>query len=651
MIKEEVQDTVTYDERNIKSLDDMTHIRKRSGMYIGSLGDGSSASDGIYVLLKEIIDNSIDEFQMKSGRNVIIKISEEGKVSVRDFGRGIPLGKLTEVLSKLNTGGKYDDKAFKKAVGLNGVGTKAVNALSSYFHAESYRAGKMAAATFERGVLKEEIKAEENTPTKEKNGTLIEFIPDEQMFGKFSFRMDLVTDMVKNYSYLNKGLTLNLNGTSYTSHNGLLDAVTDKLTREPLYAPIHIEGDDIEMVLTHIDNGGESVLSYVNGQYTRDGGTHLAAYREALAKTLKEFFKKEYAPEDIRESLVGAISIRIQDPIFAGQAKTRLSSVYTYEKELTDEDGNKILDANGAVQIDRGPTVRAFINDFVKTNLDNYLHIHKEIVPVLKDKIEANEKIRKEISEVKKANKEKGKRSTLYNEKLRDCKLHLGDRTSEANKPLLEKTSIFITEGDSASGTITKARDAQTQAVFSLRGKPINCYKESARKVAENKELMLLINALGMENSTDDLRYNRIVIATDADDDGMHIRMLVVTFFMKYYPEVIRQGHLYILQTPLFRVRNKKEVKYCYDRKEKEKAVKSLKTGVEITRFKGLGEISSDEFRNFIGDGIRLDPVTLEAGESMAELMEFYMGENFTERQEFIMDNLRSAEELEDVNI
>lgn len=651
MIKEEVQDTVTYDERNIKSLDDMTHIRKRSGMYIGSLGDGSSASDGIYVLLKEIIDNSIDEFQMKSGRNVIIKISEEGKVSVRDFGRGIPLGKLTEVLSKLNTGGKYDDKAFKKAVGLNGVGTKAVNALSSYFHAESYRAGKMASATFERGVLKEEIKAEENTPTKEKNGTLIEFIPDEQMFGKFSFRMDIVTDMVKNYSYLNKGLTLNLNGTSYTSHNGLLDAVTDKLTREPLYAPIHIEGDDIEMVLTHIDNGGESVLSYVNGQYTRDGGTHLAAFREAIAKTLKEFFKKEYAPEDIREGVVGAISIRIQDPIFAGQAKTRLSSVYTYEKELTDDDGNKILDANGAVQIDRGPTVRAFINDFVKTNLDNFLHIHKEIVPVLKDKIEANEKIRKEISEVKKANKEKGKRSTLYNEKLRDCKLHLGDRTSEANKPLLEKTSIFITEGDSASGTITKARDAQTQAVFSLRGKPINCYKESARKVAENKELMLLINALGMENSTDDLRYNRIVIATDADDDGMHIRMLVVTFFMKYYPEVIRQGHLYILQTPLFRVRNKKEVKYCYDRKEKEKAIKSLKTGVEITRFKGLGEISSDEFRNFIGDGIRLDPVTLEAGESMAELMEFYMGENFTERQEFIMDNLRSAEELEDVNI
>lgn len=651
MIKEEVQETVTYDERNIKSLDDMTHIRKRSGMYIGSLGDGSSASDGIYVLLKEIIDNSIDEFQMKSGRNVIIKISEEGKVSVRDFGRGIPLGKLTEVLSKLNTGGKYDDKAFKKAVGLNGVGTKAVNALSSYFHAESYRAGKMASATFERGVLKEEIKAEENTPTKEKNGTLIEFIPDEQMFGKFSFRMDIVTDMVKNYSYLNKGLTLNLNGTSYTSHNGLLDAVTDKLTREPLYAPIHIEGDDIEMVLTHIDNGGESVLSYVNGQYTRDGGTHLAAFREAIAKTLKEFFKKEYAPEDIREGAVGAISIRIQDPIFAGQAKTRLSSVYTYEKELTDEDGNKILDANGAVQIDRGLTVRAFINDFVKTNLDNFLHIHKEIVPVLKDKIEANEKIRKEISEVKKANKEKGKRSTLYNEKLRDCKLHLGDRTSEANKPLLEKTSIFITEGDSASGTITKARDAQTQAVFSLRGKPINCYKESARKVAENKELMLLINALGMENSTDDLRYNRIVIATDADDDGMHIRMLVVTFFMKYYPEVIRQGHLYILQTPLFRVRNKKEVKYCYDRKEKEKAIKSLKTGVEITRFKGLGEISSDEFRNFIGDGIRLDPVTLEAGESMAELMEFYMGENFTERQEFIMDNLRSAEELEDVNI
>ncbi len=650
-MKEEALETVSYDESNIKSLDDMTHIRKRSGMYIGSLGDGSSASDGIYVLLKEIIDNAVDEFQMRSGRNVIINISEEGKVSVRDFGRGIPLGKLTEVLSKLNTGGKYDDKAFKKAVGLNGVGTKAVNALSSRFHCESYRNGQMASVTFERGVLKEEIRAEDKVATKEKNGTYIEFVPDNLMFGNFHYNMDFVTDMVKNYSYLNRGLTLTLNGTAYLSKNGLLDAVTDKLSREPIYPPIHLEGTDIEIVLTHGETGGESISSYVNGQNTKDGGTHLAAFREAIAKTLKEFFKKEYAPEDVREGVIGAVSIRIQDPIFAGQAKTRLSSVYTYEKEITDGNGNKILDENGAVQIERGQTIRAFINDFVKTNLDNYLHIHKEVVPKLKEKIENNEKVRKEINEVKKANKERSKRSTIYNEKLRDCKIHLGDRLSEANRHLAGKTSIFITEGDSASGTITQARDAQTQAVFSLKGKPINCYKESARKVAENEELTLLINALGMENSTDDLRYNRIVIATDADNDGMHIRMLVVTFFMKYYPEIIRDGHLFILQTPLFRVRNRKEVRYCYDRKEKEKAVKALKGGAEITRFKGLGEISAPEFKNFIGEGIRLDPVSLEDGESMAELMEFYMGENFTERQEFIMDNLRSAEELEDVNI
>lgn len=650
MAKEEIILT-SYDESNIKHLDDMTHIRKRSGMYIGGLGDGSNQSDGIYVLLKEIIDNTIDEFTMHAGNKVIINITEEGEVSVRDFGRGIPLGSLAVVLSKLNTGGKYDSKAFKKSVGLNGVGTKAVNALSQYFYAESYRDGYMASVSFERGQLIEQISADQMVTTKEKNGTFIKFLPDEQVFGKFKFNMNYVISMIKNYSYLNKGLTLILNGESYVSKNGLLDVINDNLSREPIYPPIHLEGEDIEFVITHGDASGESIASYVNGQNTREGGTHLAAFREAVAKTLKEFFKKEYAPEDVREGLIGAISIRIQEPNFSGQAKTKLSSTYTYEQEAVDSNGEKIKDENGAIKIERGQTIRAFINDFVKTNLDNYLHINKELVPIIKSKIEANEKVRKEINEVKKANKERSKRSTIYNKKLRDCKIHLGDRVTEANKNLIEKTSIFITEGDSASGTITKARNSQTQAVFSLRGKPINCYKESARKVAENEELTLLINALGMENSSDDLRYNNIVIATDADDDGMHIRMLIVTFFMKYYPEIIRQGHLYILQTPLFRVRNKKEVRYCYNKKERDAATKALKTGIETTRFKGLGEISSNEFKDFIGEKMRLDQVSLEEGESMSELMEFYMGENFTERQEFIMGNLRSAEELEDVNI
>ena len=640
-----------YNDDSIRTLEDVVHIRKRPGMYIGRLGDGSNQGDGIYVLLKEVVDNCIDEFAMGFGRNVRIDIDESGKVSVRDFGRGIPLGKLTLAVSKLNTGAKYDTKVFQKSVGLNGVGTKAVNALSSYFHIEAYREGQMASATFERGRLKEEITDKDNAPTKEKNGTLVCFVPDVDMFGNFHFNMEFVEKMVKNYCYLNKGLTITLNGTQYVSKNGLLDIVNDNLDQEPLYPPIHLEGQDIEVVLTHGNAYGENIASFVNGQNTRDGGTHLAAFREAIAKTLKEFFKKDYAPEDIRQGVIGAISIRIQEPNFEGQTKTKLGSTYTYEQEVLDEEGNPVKDGNGANRIERGPTIRAFINDFIKTNLDNYLHIHKDIVPVLQAKIIASETERKEISGIQKKTRERNKRTNIYNRKLRDCKLHLGDKITEQNKENIDLTSIFITEGDSASGTITKARNAQTQAVFSLRGKPINCYKESRKKVAENEELNLLLNALGVEDDIANLRYNRIVVATDADDDGMHIRMLVLTFFMKYYPELIRNGHVFILQTPLFRVRNKKESFYCYDSLEKEKAIRKLKTGVEITRFKGLGEISSDEFKDFIGENIRLDPVTLGDEESIAEIMEFYMGDNTIERQNFIRGNLRSEVELEDINV
>lgn len=645
------QDTANnYNEDSIKTLEDVVHIRKRPGMYIGRLGDGGNPGDGIYVLLKEVIDNCIDEYAMGFGKTIAVDISEEGKVMVRDFGRGIPLGKLTLAVSKLNTGAKYDTKVFQKSVGLNGVGTKAVNALSSFFHIESYRDGKMAAATFERGRLVEEISDRENIATKEKNGTLVVFVPDTDMFGKFRFNMEYVEKMVKNYSYLNKGLTIKLNGTFYLSQNGLLDIVTDNLSEAPLYPPVHLTGDDIEIVLTHGNDYGENIASFVNGQNTRDGGTHLAAFREAIAKTIKEFFKKEYAPEDIRQGVIGAVSIRIQEPNFEGQTKTKLGSTYTYEQEVTDENGNPVKDANGATKIDRGPTIRAFINDFIKTNLDNYLHIHKEIVPVLQEKIIASENERKEISGIQKKTREKSKRNNIYNKKLRDCRLHLTDRITEKNREAVDLTSIFITEGDSASGTITKARDSMTQAVFSLRGKPINCYKESRKKVAENEELNLLLNALGVEDDIANLRYNRIVVATDADDDGMHIRMLVLTFFMKYYPELIRNGHVFILQTPLFRVRNKKETIYCYDSNEKAQAVRKLKSS-ETTRFKGLGEISSDEFKAFIGEDMRLDPVSISDEESIAEIMEFYMGDNTLERQNFIRGNLRSETELEDINI
>ena len=627
-----------YTDANIRTLEGVEHIRMRPGMYIGRLGNGNNPGDGIYVLLKEIIDNSVDEFAMGFGKQVQISI-EENVVTVRDFGRGIPLDAVIKATSILNTGGKFDTKGYKKSVGLNGVGTKAVNALSENFYVCSHRDGECSWAKYERGELKDSGKAE----TKEKNGTLVVFKPDNLMFTDFHFNMDYVETMVKNYSYLKKGLTLVLNGTPYKSENGLLDLVNENLSEEPLYAPIHLEGEDIEVVISHGNAYGENISSFVNGQNTRDGGTHLAAFREAVAKTLKEFFKKNYAPEDCRQGIVGAISIQIQEPNFEGQTKTKLGSTYMWEKQEKDE--------HGAIHTDIGPTIRSFVNDFIAKNLDNYLRMHMDIVPIIEDKIKNSQKEREEIQGIQKKTREKNKKANVYNKKLRDCRIHYHDKVTEKNQDDVEASSIFITEGDSASGTITKVRNANNQAVFSLRGKPINCYKESRKKVAENEELNLLISALGVEDDLENLRYNNIIVATDADDDGMHIRMLVLTFFMKYYPDLIRRGHVHILQTPLFRVRNKKNTRYCYSIDEKEIAVKDLKSGIEITRFKGLGEISSDEFVDFIGENMRLDLVKLADEESIANIMEFYMGDNTIDRQNFIRENLRSEEELEDVNL
>lgn len=633
---------VNYTDDNIKTLEGVEHIRRRPGMYIGRLGNGDDLGDGIYVLLKEVVDNSIDEFSAGFGKQIQITVNEK-EATVRDFGRGIPLNSVIKAVSVLNTGGKYDTKGYKKSVGLNGVGLKAVNALSTSFYVEAFRDGMSSFAEFREGKLIDSGQRE----TKEKNGTLVRFVPDEHLFVGYSFHMEFIESMMKNYSYLKKGLTLNFNGTSYRSENGLLDLIQDNMSETPLYEPIHLTGEDVEIVLTHGNSYGENIASFVNGQNTRDGGTHLAAMREAISKTLKEFYKtfakKDFAPEDIRQGIIGAISIQIQEPNFEGQTKTKLGSTYMWETDIENEDGSHTYD--------QGPTIRSFVNDFVKTNLDNYLHMHKEIIPVLQEKIASSEQERKEISTIQKKTKERNKRTNVYNKKLRDCKYHYKDKLPAAKEELREQTSIFITEGDSASGTITKARNAETQAVFSLRGKPINSYKESRKKIAENEELNLLINALGLEEDIDDLRYNKIIVATDADDDGMHIRMLVLTFFMKYHPDLIRRGHLYILQTPLFRVKTKNEVKYCYNQEEKEKAIKSLKGKVEITRFKGLGEISWDEFTGFIGKDMRLDKVRLSDEESIADIMEFYMGENTIDRQIFISRNLRSAQELEDVNI
>ncbi|MCQ2116081.1 MAG: toprim domain-containing protein [Bacteroidales bacterium] len=644
--KEQIQ-AGAYGDDNIITLEGVEHIRRRPGMYIGRLGNGDNQGDGIYVLLKEIVDNSIDEFSMGFGKNIIINVDDKN-VSVRDFGRGIPLNSVVKAMSVLNTGGKYDDASFKKSIGLNGVGSKAVNALSSYFYVESYRDGMSSYAEFQRGKLVSEGKRE----TKEKNGTFIKFTPDDIMFVDYHYNMEYVETLVKNYSYLKKGLSLNLNGTTYKSENGLLDLVNNSLSETPRYEPIHLVGEDIEIVMTHGDSHGENIVSFVNGQHTRDGGTHLAAIREAVSKTLKEFYKtvskKDFAPEDIREGIIGAISIQIQEPNFEGQTKTKLGSNYLWEKEVTNPDGSR--------DVDKGPTIRSFVNEFVKVNLENYLHIHKEVIPVLQSKIQESESERKEIAGIQKKTRERNKRTNVYNKKLRDCRYHFNEKMPKGKEEEAEKTSIFITEGDSASGTITKARNSEVQAVFSLRGKPINCFKESRKKVAENEELNLLISALGVEDDIENLRYNNIVVATDADDDGMHIRMLVVTFFLKYYPDLIRRGHVHILQTPLFRVKDKKggkkdkEINYCYSIEEKEKAVAKFKNNCEITRFKGLGEISDHEFSEFIGDNIRLDEVKLSDEESIIELMEFYMGDNTIDRQEFIKTNLRTEEELDGVD-
>ena len=638
---------VKYTDDNIRTLEWNKHIRQRPGMYIGRLGNGDNPGDGIYVLLKEIVDNSIDEFSMGFGKQIQITVNDN-KVTIRDFGRGIPLDSVVKATNNLNTGGKFDDSAFKKSVGLNGVGTKAVNALSSSFYIESFRDGQSSWAKYERGILLDSGKKD---GVSERNGTFVSFVPDTEMFGNYAFNMEYVETMVKNYSYLKKGLTLTLNGTSYKSENGLLDLVNERMEETPLYPPIHLEDTDIEIVLTHGNSYGENIASFVNGQNTRDGGTHLAAYREAIAKTLKDFFKKDYDPQDFRQGIVGAISIQIQEPNFEGQTKTKLGSTYMWEKPMKDENGKDVKGEDGAIVIDRGPTIRTFVNDFVSRNLDNYLRMHKEIVPVLEEKIKASKQEREEISGIQKKTREKTKRANVYNKKLRDCRYHYCDKLAKDKVEEGEKSSIFITEGDSASGTITKVRNANNQAVFSLRGKPINCYKESRRRVAENEELNLLVAALGVEEDLKNLRYNNIIVATDADDDGMHIRMLVLTFFMKYYPDLIRRGHVYILQTPLFRVRNKKETRYCYSDDEKAKAIKDLKNGVEITRFKGLGEISAHEFVDFIGDDMRLDLVKLAKDESIASIMEFYMGDNTIDRQNFIRQNLRSEEELEDINI
>ena len=610
-----------YGDEHIQTLDWKEHIRRRPGMYIGKLGDGTSADDGIYIIIKEVLDNSIDEYMMGFGKNIDITIDEDKTVTVRDYGRGIPLGKLADVASKMNTGAKYDSKAFKKSVGLNGVGIKAVNALSDSFLIRSVRDGEARSVRFERG---EEIDESSESGISDKNGTLVTFHADETIFGPYEYHMEYVEAMVRNYTYLNAGLVIRINGQAFVSKNGLLDLLQENLNEDPLYPPIHLKGEDIEVVITHGHGYGETYFSFVNGQHTTQGGTHQAAFREGIAKTLKEFYKKDYDPADVRTSVIAAISIKVEEPLFESQTKTKLGS-----KEMGPE----------------GPTVRNFILDFLKTELDNYLHKHPETADVLQKKIQENEKERKAISGIQKKAREMAKKVSLNNKKLRDCRIHLTDKNDRA-----EESMIFITEGNSASGSITKSRDVNTQAVFSLRGKPLNSYGLTKKIVYENEEFNLLQAALNIEEDMDNLRYNKIIIATDADVDGMHIRLLMMTFFLQFFPEVIRSGHLYILQTPLFRVRNKKETRYCYNEEERQKAIDRLGPNPEITRFKGLGEISADEFKEFIGEDMRLDKVRLTKEDPISDLLEFYMGKNSSERQGFIIGNLRvEADYVEDL--
>ncbi len=614
----------SYGDDNIIHLDDREHIRRRPGMYIGKLGDGSHSDDGIYVLIKETIDNSIDEFRMGEGKVVEVDVAD-GKVRVRDYGRGIPLGKMVEAVSLLNTGGKYDSKAFKKSVGLNGVGTKAVNALSTDFAVQSFREGKTRRAIFHQGQLVSDTGVIEYTGS-EKRGTCIEFTPDNSrgLFENYQFRDDFIEEMLRNYAYLNTGLTLIYNGRKFSSKNGLLDLLTENMTVEPLYPIIHLRGEDIEIALTHTNQSGEEYHSFVNGQHTIQGGTHQAAFREAIGRTIKEFFNKNMDMTDVRNGVVGAIAINVEEPVFESQTKVKL--------------GSKDMSPTGNLSVNK------FVNDFVKQQLDNYLHKHPEVAEVMLQKIQDSEKERKAIAGITKAARERSKKNLLNNPKLRDCQIHYNDTkpvksAKDADDDLRQESSIFITEGLSASGSITKSRDVRTQAVFSLRGKPLNSYGLSKSVVYENEEFNCLQSALNIEDGLDELRYNKVIIATDADVDGMHIRLLMLTFFLQFFPDLVKKGHVYILQTPLFRVKDKQQTRYCYSEEERLRAIEEIKNP-EITRFKGLGEISPDEFKGFIGKEIRLDQVMLRKEDAVSDLLAYYMGKNTAERQNFIINNL-----------
>lgn len=609
-----------YTEDSIKSLDWKEHIRLRPGMYIGKLGDGSAQDDGIYVMVKEILDNSIDEHMMGHGRTIEVKISEH-KVEIRDYGRGIPLGKVIDCVSKINTGGKYDSGAFQKSVGLNGVGTKAVNALSENFMVQSFRDGECKVARFQMGELKEDSKIEK---TSERNGTKIVFSPDATIFKNYHFIPEYLENQIWNYAFLNSGLTINFNGVKFFSENGLRDLLDRKVDDDSRRYPIiHLKGNDIEIAITHSNQYGEEYYSFVNGQFTTQGGTHLAAFRESIVKSVRDFFKKDYDASDIRQSVVAAIAVRVQEPVFESQTKTKLGS--------------------HSVGPD-GPTLRTFVNDFVKVELDNYLHQNPDTANALLKRILQSERERKEISGIKKLANERAKKANLHNKKLRDCRVHYDDPKADAE--LKDGTMLFLTEGDSASGSITKSRNVQTQAVFSLRGKPLNCYSMTKKVVYENEEFNLLQHALNIEDGIEGLRYRKIVIATDADVDGMHIRLLIMTYFLQFFPDLVKNGHLYILDTPLFRVRNKKETVYCYTDEERQRAIHKLGKAAEITRFKGLGEISPDEFGTFIGEDIRLEPIILNKETKIADLLSFYMGKNTPNRQTFIIDNLKIEKDI-----
>ena len=619
---------IIYNEDNIVTLEGLEHVRLRPGMYIGKLGDGKHTDDGIYVLLKEILDNSVDEYRMGAGKIIDVTLKEQ-TMEVRDYGRGIPLGKLIEAVSIMNTGGKFDNKAFKRSVGLNGVGTKAVNALSESFVVQSFREGKTRRAEFCQGKLISDTDIIDTVKT-EKSGTLISFVPDNELFINFAYQEELIDKMLRNYAYLNSGLILNFNGKKILSKNGLLDLLNENLTSEPLYPIIHLKGDDIEIAFTHSDQYGEEYYSFVNGQHTTQGGTHQSAFREAVGRTIKEFYNKNQELADIRNGMIAAVAINVEEPVFESQTKTKLGS-------------RDMSPTNGSISVSK------FISDFLKKELDNYMHRNTQTANIMLQKIQDSEKERKAIAGITKAAREKAKKVSLHNEKLRDCRLHYNDTPvkDETKNRQMEESSIFITEGNSASGSITKSRDVNTQAVFSLRGKPLNSYGQTKKIVYSNEEFNLLQAALNIEDGIEGLRYNKIIIATDADDDGMHIRLLLLTFFLQFFPELVKKGHVFILQTPLFRVRNKKETIYCYSENERLNALKKLGANPEITRFKGLGEISPDEFKEFIGKNIRLDQVRLSKEDAVADLLEFYMGKNTPERQTFVIENLVVEEDVE----